>query len=403
MRERPSAYPLEASFPEIRAPSGLGGRVLASGVSVDSVNNSVSSLPAWFQRWGVGAWLVVGMVLVLVGVVWLLETTSSIVDPLIAGFVIGAVSGVFVDRLERRGCPRAAGAALLALGLIALAVLMVGLVLAGITSQAAHIDASLSTAVDRVLGWAKDLGITSASNAATEIKNAVPAIGRTLLYGVARGISGLTSLIVFLGFTAFTTFFLVKDGPTIGRWIERHMGMKPPEARIVLSDIIQALRRYFLGLTIIAALSTVGVVIGALIVGVPLLGTIAIVTFLGSYVPIIGAWTAGIFVFALALANQGTAAALIMAAIVFLANGPLQQIVQPVVYGATLRLNPLVVFSLTIAAGTLLGIPGMVLAAPLVSAAVHVHEDLARLRTPAAEEATSSESARATANVVEET
>ena len=50
-----------------------------------------------------------------------------------------------------------------------------------------------------------------------------------------------------------------------------------------------------------------------------------------------------------------------MAVIVFVANGPLQQIVQPVVYGARLRLNPLVVLSMTIAAGTLLGIPGMVL------------------------------------------
>ena len=45
----------------------------------------------------------------------------------------------------------------------------------------------------------------------------------------------------------------------------------------------------------------------------------------------------------------------------FLANGPLQQIIQPIVYGATLRLNPLVVFSVTIAAGTLFGMAGMVL------------------------------------------
>ena len=56
-----------------------------------------------------------------------------------------------------------------------------------------------------------------------------------------------------------------------------------------------------------------------------------------------------------------------MAIILFLSNGPLQQVVQPVVYGATLGLNPLVVFSVTIAAGTLFGIAGMVLAAPLIS------------------------------------
>jgi putative heme transporter len=241
----------------------------------------------------------------------------------------------------------------------------------------------MTNALDKLRNWAQDLGISSAPDAAKQIAKAVPDVGRTLLKGVASGISGLTSLLVFLGFTIFAAFLLLKDGPSIGRWIERHMGMQPSEARIVLDDIIQALRRYFLGLTIIAALSTAGVVLGALVIGVPMLGTIAIVTFLATYVPILGAWTAGIFVFALALANQGTTAALIMAVIVFLANGPLQQIVQPVVYGATLRLNALVVFSVTIAAGTLFGMAGMVLAAPLVSAAVRIHGDLARLRTSA--------------------
>jgi predicted PurR-regulated permease PerM len=343
------------------------------------MDKSVSSLPHWFQRWGIGAWLVVGMVLVVVASVWLLERTSSIVGPLIAGFVIGAVGGVAVDKLERRGWPRVAGAALVLLGLVAIAVLLVGLVLGGISSQASHITAALSEAVNRLQSWGEDLGISSASAATNEIKQAVPDVARTLLHGVAGGIAGVGSLVVFLGFTVFTSFFLLKDAPTIGRWIERHMGLEPQHARIVLSDVIAALRRYFLGLTLVGAFNSAVVTLGALIVGVPLLGTIALVTFLGSYIPIIGAWTAGIFVFALALGDQGTSSALIMAVIVFLANGPLQQVIQPVIYGATLRLNPLVVFSVTIAAGTLFGMVGLVLAAPLVSAAVHIHDDMAQL------------------------
>jgi predicted PurR-regulated permease PerM len=238
----------------------------------------------------------------------------------------------------------------------------------------------MSHAVDKVRGWAEDLGIKSAPQAASDVKKAVPAVLGTLVHGVAHGIKGLTSLVVFLGFTAFASFFLMKDAPALGRWIERHMGVEPVAARVIMSDIIQALRRYFLGLTIIAAVSTACITLGALAVGVPLLGTVAIVTFLASYVPIIGAWTSGIFVVALALAEKGTTAALIMAGIFLLANGPLQQVIQPVVYGATLRLNPLVVFSLTIAAGTLFGIVGMVLAAPLTSAAVRIRSDLAELK-----------------------
>src|ERR1700760_155008 len=149
-----------------------------------------SFLPQWFQRWGVGAWLVVGMLLVIIGFVWLLALTSSIAMPLLAGFVIGAVGGALVDYLERRGWPRAAGAAVVMLGLIALGIITVGLVLGGISSQSAEISASLTHALDRVRGWAQDLGITSASDAAKDIKQAVPQIGRTLLTGVAGGIAG---------------------------------------------------------------------------------------------------------------------------------------------------------------------------------------------------------------------
>jgi predicted PurR-regulated permease PerM len=346
------------------------------------VDKSVSSLPAWFQRWGIGAWLVVGILVVVAGGIWLLAQTSSIVDPLIAGFVLAAVTGVVVDKLEHRGLPRAAGAGIVLLALVAVAVVVVGLVLAGISSQASHLDTLLSEAADKLRVWGKDLNISASSDAANEIKKAAPDVARTLLKGVAGGISGLGSLLVFVGFTAFTSFFLIKDGPTIGRWIERHMGMRPPEARVVMTDVIGALRGYFLGLTIVGAFNAAIVTAGALIVGVPLPGTIAVVTFFGSYVPIVGAWTAGIFVFALALADQGTSSALIMALIVFLANGPFQQVIQPIVFGATLRLNPLVVFTVTIAAGTLFGMVGLVLAAPLVSAAVRIHDDLASLRAP---------------------
>ena len=292
---------------------------------------TVGSLPPWFRRWGVGAWLVVGMALVVVAAVWLLSLTSTIVGPLIAGAVIGAVGGVVVDALERRGWPRVAGAAIVTLMLAGLTVLVVGLVLGAITSQAAHLDALLSHAVDKVQGWAQSLGITSASDAAKDIKKAAPDIGRTMLKGVASGISGLKSLAVFIGFTVFTSFFLLKDGPSMGRWIERHMGMRPAEARIVTGDILQALRKYFFGLTIVGAFNTAIVTLGALVLGVPLLGTVALVTFLGTYVPIIGAWTAGILVFALTLADEGTTSAIVMAVIIFAANGPLQQVVQPIV------------------------------------------------------------------------
>jgi predicted PurR-regulated permease PerM len=119
---------------------------------------------------------------------------------------------------------------------------------------------------------------------------------------------------------------------------------------------------------------------------VTLAGTIAVVTFVTAYVPFVGAFVAGFFAVLLALADEGTGAAVVMLIVVVLANGALQQIVQPIAFGATLQLNPLVVLIVTIAGGSLFGMVGLVLAAPLTSAASHIVGDLAAARQARAEE-----------------
>jgi putative heme transporter len=73
-----------------------------------------------------------------------------------------------------------------------------------------------------------------------------------------------------------------------------------------------------------------------------------------------------------------------MVVIQLLSNGPLQQIVQPVAYGAALGLHPLAVLVTTIAGGALFGTVGLILAAPLTSAIVRISADLARTRSDAA-------------------
>jgi predicted PurR-regulated permease PerM len=101
-----------------------------------------------------------------------------------------------------------------------------------------------------------------------------------------------------------------------------------------------------------------------------------VVTFVTAYVPYIGAVVAGAFAVLLALGGQGTSVAVAMLIIVILANGLLQNIVQPFAMGSALHLNPLVVLVVTIGAGCLFGMLGLVLAAPLVSAAVQVAKQL---------------------------
>ncbi len=117
---------------------------------------------------------------------------------------------------------------------------------------------------------------------------------------------------------------------------------------------------------------------------VPLAGTIAVVTFVTAYIPFIGAFVSGAFAVLLALGAEGTSTALIMLVIVLLANGLLQNIVQPIAFGATLGLNPLIVLIATIGFGSLFGMLGLILGAPLTSAVLHISRDLAASKEAAA-------------------
>jgi predicted PurR-regulated permease PerM len=339
--------------------------------------------PSWFRDLGLLAWFLVGVGVSLFGLIWILGETSTIVVPVVVASIVAAVGGPAVAWLTRHRVPRAAGAGIVLLAVLGLAIVVFLLVVGGIVENSAEIEASASKATDKIEGWVNDAGASGTSDVKADVKQAVPDIGATLLRGVADGIKGLTSLAFFLSFALFGTFFLLKDGPSMRRFIDHHLGVPSHVATIVTGNVLGSLRRYFLGVSIVAAFNAVVVGVAALLLDVPLAGTIAVVTFVTAYVPFIGAVVSGAFAVVLALATQGTTVALVMLVVVLLANGLLQNIVQPIAFGATLDLNPLVVLIVTIAGGSLFGMVGLVLAAPLTSAAVHISRDLARARAAA--------------------
>jgi predicted PurR-regulated permease PerM len=274
--------------------------------------------------------------------------------------------------------PRAIASAVVLLAIVAIVVVVVVIVIAGITGQSAEISAEAAAGANRLSGWLTDLGVnsSSASGATSTAKSAVPNLISTLVHGVVNGITGLASVLFGLSFAALGTFFLLKDGPQMRHWLDRHVGLPQPVAQTITGAGIRSLRGYFRGVTLVAGFNGVVVGLAALALGVPLAGTIAVVTFVTAYIPYIGAVVAGAFAVLLALGSQGTGVAIAMLVIVILANGLLQNIVQPFAMGSALHLNPLVVLVVTIGAGCLFGMLGLVLAAPLVSAAVRIAKEL---------------------------
>jgi putative heme transporter len=371
-----------------RGADGSEPIVLDEEIELDAAQlrelSSAFAPPRWLRDFGRSAWLIVGAFAVVVGVIWLLGETATIAGPVTVAAIIATVVTPVATALARR-MPRAAAAAIVLLALVAVALFVVFIVIAGLTSQTDGISRHAGEAASTAQGWLEDAGVdeSGASGAKSAVEADVPQIISTLTRGVIHGISGLASLVFGLSLAALSLFFLLKDGPQMRAWVDRHLGVPPTVARTITSGVIRSLRGYFRGVTLVAAFNGVIVFIGAVLLDVPLAGTIGVVTFVTAYVPFIGAFIAGAFAVVIALGAHGATTALIMLLIVLLANGLLQNLVQPFAMGAALDLNPLVVLVATIGAGCLFGTLGLILAAPLLSAAVHITRDLARARARA--------------------
>ena len=222
--------------------------------------------PVWLRDLGRASWILVAMAALLVGVVWFLGATATIVGPVVAATIVATVSMPVVAWLEHHRVPRLGGAAIVLVALVALGVLVFLAVLGGIKSQSAEISQNASAAVDELESWATSLGVdqSSASSAGSTASSSASAAISTLVNGVISGIKGVSSLLFGLSLAAISLFLLLKDGPSMRGWIDRHLGVPEPVAATVTGDVIRSLRGYFHGVTIIATFNALVVGLAAL-------------------------------------------------------------------------------------------------------------------------------------------
>ena len=367
-----------------------------SGQVVEIDPNELSGLftvPDWLRSIGITAWLLVGIALLLGALVWLASLTQVIVIPVLVAAIIATVASPLVNWLATHHVPRGIGAALVLLLIVLIGMGVGAAIVLGIVGEASNIGTELSSATDQIGGWLQDLGMSSSSSA--DVKDTLSSGSSdavsSLLSGVTTGISVISSTVFFLTMTALATFFLLKDGRVMRSWAERHSGLPMPVTQVITQRAVGSLRGYFLGTTIVAVFSAVVVGIGSVIIGVPYVAAIVGVTFIAGYIPYIGAWAAGAFTVLVALGSGGADAAIGMVFLQLLANGILQQLVQPFAMGTALGIHPLVVLVVTIAGGALFGAMGLILAAPVVSAIVRISGDLAKAKAEGIAEAEAAE------------
>ena len=190
-------------------------------------------------------------------------------------------------------------------------------------------------------------------------------VGGTLTAMAGRVLEGLIAFFLTLALA----FLFLKDGGRMWAWIVSKCG------RGIRADVDAAgraawrtLGSYVRGLTIVALFDAVGIGLGLLLLGVPLVLTLAVLQFLASYVPTIGAFVAGAVAVVIAYTSGGLTTALLTLLLVVAVQQVGNDVIEPWVMGHTLGLHPAVVLIAVTAGGLLWGIAGALLFVPLVAA-----------------------------------
>ncbi|GAA2899266.1 AI-2E family transporter [Actinoplanes cyaneus] len=174
----------------------------------------------------------------------------------------------------------------------------------------------------------------------------------------------LTGLLLVL----FSTFFFLRDGRKIWRFIVR---LFPVNARWSLADAGDAswatLGAYVRATVLVAFIDAVGIGLALVLLNVQFPFPLAALVFLGAFVPIVGASISGAVAVLVALVGQGWVVALITLGAVILVQQLEGHVLQPLIMGRAVALHPLAVI-IGIACGVVLaGIIGALVAVPLIA------------------------------------
>lgn len=304
------------------------------------------------------------------GLLWLLMRVGIVVVAALVALILASAVYPMVGWLVRRRWSRLLATLAAFLGtLILLGGLVTGIVFA-VRSEWDELSASAVGGWDELQRFLKTgpipVDTASVDSALQKVTGFVTS--GTFLGGALSGLGAATGFVTGAVLMIVMLFFFLKDGPLLWNFTQRWFH-GTTRAKLAESGdrAVQLLGGYVRGTATVAAVDAVFIGVPLAILGVPLALPLAVIVFVGAFVPIVGASVAGALAALVALVTNGPLIALVVVAVVVLVNQLESNLLQPVVMGRALSLHSLVVL-LALAVGTIVsGFFGAILAVPLTA------------------------------------
>ncbi|AYG02601.1 AI-2E family transporter [Gryllotalpicola protaetiae] len=201
-----------------------------------------------------------------------------------------------------------------------------------------------------------------------QLTDAIQADTQVLINGALSVGSTVGHVVTGLLLTLFSTLFILIDGAGIWSWV---VSVFPKRARPAADGAGRSgwvtLRTFVRVQILVASIDALGIGLGAFFLGLPLAIPVAVLVFLGSFIPIVGAVVTGTLAVFIALVYKGFWFALVMLAIVLFVQQVEGHVLQPLIMGTAVKVHPLAVVLVVTAGSLLAGITGALFAVPFAA------------------------------------
>jgi predicted PurR-regulated permease PerM len=318
------------------------------------------------------AWRLLVIFAVVICLALALERLSTVIIPVAIALMVSALLVPLVDWMNRRRLPRSLAvvvAIVLTMGIVAgVLTFVVDQFIRGIPELTDQFTHSIGEIQDWLTGPPLNLSEDQIHRAGDSIVNAMQSNQQELTSGALTTATVIGEIATGALLTLFTLIFFLYGGTQIWEFVTRIVPIQT-RARVRTAGSLgfHTLVGFVRATVAVAAVDAICIGTGLAILGVPLALPLASLIFIGAFIPIIGAFATGFIAVFIALVTNGFVTALITLGIII---GVMQlegHVLQPLMLGRAVRIHPLaVVLSITVGL-VLAGIPGALVAVPLVA------------------------------------
>jgi len=300
---------------------------------------------------------------------WVLGKTWVVLLPVLFAIVLCTVLWPPVRWLRDHRVPPAAAAVVMMLVGLGVIAGILAVIVPSIIDQVPDLASKATDGINKVYDWLQgpplNIEDEQVDKVVDTIIGKVQSSATTIAAGVFSGVGTATSIIVTLFTTLVLVFFFLKDGPKFVPWLDRTVG-RPAGYHLgeVLLRMWNTLGGFIRTQALVSFIDAFFIGIGLQILDVPLAWVLMVITFLGGFIPIVGAFVAGALAVLIALVTNGLTTALIVLAIIIAVQQLEGNVLQPWLQAKSMDLHAVIVLLAVTLGSTMFGITGAFLAVP---------------------------------------